>query len=622
MADDTLFPQPQDIPWQPLCVSQDMMDATKCNKKIPFPWRSSIAVSAYEPKPEELPQPLCSGRITYLKITVSITGYQPTDKEINNGYTEFGNSPVYANLDNIFATYFGCYGALLNIAVYPNSQQPFWHLNNYPKIIGMEPQLRELVQSATESGELLTANKSGVSTAHSFTTVNNTKTGVSANAKRNASVKVPEIGEIGSTNELGLTHEWGRNITDKNDVTANASQDRSEKQSTSTQIQQMYNILSGYHQGTNRAVFFMLPRPHILQPTSRRTFVQGLRSIEGIQEFFLVVSRPANMEGICVEARLDTGHFPENAEIKEPQVKYKESHIDFVVDKFANKAKLFTPAETKSLNTVFTVPEGWHIDRRTSPSPFPKGDLGHVGITATDIGSSTEGAPFDYNYQAINDTQIQISGYIKGGNIAQYHAVFKKKYRVYLKSIEPILSEAGETTDIGDMFITSRSLCCCFYKGEGECLVNEALTPPPFPPGELGLLSMIVEQRKLSIPSSVLDEPIAGISLEPAVKTLLQQWKSIMISTRDGRKSHFEEGISFLETDYFIGKILPHIPDTVLDILLSSIQQLNPVVISAYGQGGTVRDALSDTLSSFIIKTGLDYQQAVSQRNLILSQAY
>lgn len=213
-------------------------------------------------------------------------------------------------------------------------------------------------------------------------------------------------------------------------------------------------------------------------------------------------------------------------------------------------------------------------------------------------------------------------GTLRDGNIAQYHAVFKKKYRVYLKSIEPILSEAGETTDIGDMFITSRSLCCCFYKGEGECLVNEALTPPPFPPGELGLLSMIVEQRKLSIPSSVLDEPIAGISLEPAVKTLLQQWKSIMISTRDGRKSHFEEGISFLETDYFIGKILPHIPDTVLDILLSSIQQLNPVVISAYGQGGTVRDALSDTLSSFIIKTGLDYQQAVSQRNLILSQAY
>lgn len=618
MADSSLFPQPQDIPWQPLCVSQDMMDATKCNKKFPFPWRSSIAVSAYEPKPEELPQPLCSGKITYLKITVSITGYQPTDKEINNGYTEFGNSPVYASLDDIFATYFGCYGALLNIAMHPNSTQ-HWALKDYPKIIGMEPQLRELIQAATESGELLTANKSGVSTAHSHTTVNDTKTGISAK------VGIPKFKiagvEIGDSS-LDFTRSWGSQATDKNDVTANASQDRSEKQSTSTQIQQMYNILTGYHQGTNRAVFLMLPRPHILQPTSRRTFVQGLRSIEGIQEFFLVVSRPVDMEGICVEARLDTGHFPENAEIKEPPLKYKESYMDFNIEKHAKNAGLFSSAETKPLTTVFTVPGSWFVDRRTTPSPFPKGDAGHVGVSATDTGSNAQGAPIDYNYQAINDTQVQISGYIKGGDLFGHGAIFKKKYRVYLRSIDPIPSEAGESTDIGDMFITSRSLCCCFYKGDGECLVNEDLTSPPIPSGEVSLLSMIVEQRKLFIPSSVLDEPIAGTSLEPAVKALLQQWKSIMISSRDERKSHFEEGISFLETDYFIGKVLPHIPDIILDILLSTIEQLNPIVVSAYGEDGTVRAALSDTLSSFIIKTGLDYQQAIAERNLILSQAY
>lgn len=121
MANENPLPQPEDIPWQLMCVSNDMLDPNKCNKKFPMPWKSSIAISAYEPKEEDLPAPFCAGKITYLKITVSVTGYQPTDDEIEEGFTEFNNTPVEAALDDIFATYFGCYGALLNIAVFPNS---------------------------------------------------------------------------------------------------------------------------------------------------------------------------------------------------------------------------------------------------------------------------------------------------------------------------------------------------------------------------------------------------------------------------------------------------------------------------------------------------------------------
>ncbi len=40
-----------------------------------------MAISAYEPKPEDLPEELCGDRITYLKITTTITGYQPTEEE-------------------------------------------------------------------------------------------------------------------------------------------------------------------------------------------------------------------------------------------------------------------------------------------------------------------------------------------------------------------------------------------------------------------------------------------------------------------------------------------------------------------------------------------------------------
>lgn len=611
MTNENPLPQPEDIPWQLMCVSNDMLDPNKCNKKFPMPWKSSIAISAYEPKEEELPEPFCAGKITYLKITVSITGYQPTEQEIKDGFVEFGNTPIEVALDDIFATYFGCYGVLLNIAVFPNSAKN-WALQNYPKIIAMEPQIRELVQATTESGEILTASKGGATTSKSYTDTHTTKTGVSA--KGNVGGDKP----IKWGAELGFTHEWGSTDQDSLNVQANASQERSEKQSTSTQIQQLYNLLSAYHLGTNRAVFLMLPRPHILQPTNRRTFVQGLRSIEGIQEFFLIVSRPNDMEGICVETRLDTGHFPEDVEIKEPPIVYKESYIDFVLEKYAKNGRPLN-AEITHLDTIFTVSPGWYIDRRTTGTGFPKGDAGHVGISQTDIGSNSQGSPINYNYQAINDMQIEISGKIQGANWWGSGAIFNKKYRVYLRSIEPIPSNIGNAANIADLFITSRTQCCCFYGGN-PCLIKGPVPPNPIPVDPDMHYSIITEQRKLTIAESLLSEPIAQISLEPAIKGLMRKLKSIMITSREDRLSHFEDGITFLDTDFFIQNILRYFPENVKDIKLSSIRELDDRVKSAYGVEGTVFDALNVTLESFILKTRLDYQEAVGQRRIIVNQ--
>ena len=627
MANENPLPQPEDIPWQLMCVSNDMLDPNKCNKKFPMPWKSSIAISAYEPKEEDLPEPFCAGKITYLKITVSVTGYQPTDDEIEEGFTEFNNTPVEAALDDIFATYFGCYGALLNIAVFPNSATN-WQLQDFPKIIAMEPQIRELVQVSTESGELLTASKGGMSTTNSYTNTNSTNTGVSGktSGKATGKVDVPVLGEVGleSSSELGFTHSWGNTAVDSDQINANASQERSEKQSTSTQISQLYNLLSAYHLGTNRAVFFMLPRPHMLPPTNRRTFVQGVRSIEGIQEFFLIVSRPNSMEGICVEARLDTGHFPEDVEVKEPPVRYKESEIDFVLQKYAangannGAGPLNMNGVITSLDTIFPVPAGWYVDKRTTPPPFPKGDAGHVGITEIENGSNAQGAPFDYNYQA-TDTQIQITGKIQGANWFGSGAIFNKKYKVYLRSIDPIPSEIGEMANISDLFITSRTLCCCFYGGN-PCLIKGVVPPTPVPPLPDEKYSKIVEQRLLSIPESLLSDPIALGSLEPAIKGLMRKLKGIMISSREHRLSHFEEGITFLDSDFFVKKILINYPDSVKNIRLATIRDLDSAVKSAYGDNGTVADALSDTLENFILKTKLGYRLAVAQRRIIINQ--
>ncbi|MEM9026407.1 MAG: hypothetical protein AAGB06_05680 [Verrucomicrobiota bacterium] len=69
----------------------------------------------------------------------------------------------------------------------------------------------------------------------------------------------------------------------------------------------IYSLLQGYHLGTNRAIFFMQPRPHI--QNAKFTFIRGLRALEGVQEFFLVVNRPKSIPRICVEVALETAHL-------------------------------------------------------------------------------------------------------------------------------------------------------------------------------------------------------------------------------------------------------------------------------------------------------------------------
>ena len=109
---------PVAIPWLQIAVSRDMMDEQFCNKRFPFSWRSSMAISIYEPPLDELPEDLCGQRLTYLKVTCSITGYQPSREETEAAYVEFPDVPV-EQLDLVLSEYFACYGVLLNVAVFP-----------------------------------------------------------------------------------------------------------------------------------------------------------------------------------------------------------------------------------------------------------------------------------------------------------------------------------------------------------------------------------------------------------------------------------------------------------------------------------------------------------------------
>ncbi len=150
----------------------------------------------------------------------------------------------------------------------------------------------------------------------------------------------------------------------------------------------------------------MLARPHVLQPTDFRTFVQGLRAIEGVQEFFLIVSRPQEMEGLCVETSLETGHFPEDTAITEPEPEYDESSEDFPVTKTAESGLISKKCE--DFEVPYTVAGGWVVDRRPERGPDP----GHPGLKMIEDRSNSQAKDLlhDYNYLPTGDGTVTVSG--------------------------------------------------------------------------------------------------------------------------------------------------------------------------------------------------------------------
>ncbi|CCH79182.1 hypothetical protein BN12_4040014 [Nostocoides japonicum T1-X7] len=70
----SLLSLPRDIPWKLVAVSPDMMDTDFCDRTFPYRWRSSLAISAYEPSLDDLPEGMCGDRLTFLRVTSTITG--------------------------------------------------------------------------------------------------------------------------------------------------------------------------------------------------------------------------------------------------------------------------------------------------------------------------------------------------------------------------------------------------------------------------------------------------------------------------------------------------------------------------------------------------------------------
>ncbi len=783
---------PINVPWKQIAVSPDMMDRTFCNKRFPFAWRTSMAISVYEPKPEDLPEELCGDLITYIKVTTSITGYQPTKKETSQLDDYLGNkSIVFSDVSledyedafkRLSSYYFACYGVMLNVAVFSNpntkkeliernridfskirkqglpNNSPFLEpgttldnpynnagvifesgqqqnslvnlitlgngtdseldihtkieitipattglaavearitylssagvkmeafsanglvgteisesapnqvhtltiksadiikviitssennasllefayfiskevaltLEDYPHIISFEPNRRDLYQAATQTGEVLTGSSSGIATNKASTEIMNTE----QNVKSSISVGVPPYfgGGVDNTVSTSLTNQ------NETSLQQDASQEKRETQGMNTQLSQMYNLLTGYHAGTNRASFLSLARPHTLPPTDNRTFVQGLRAIEGMQEYFLVVSRPKGTEGLCIEASLETGNYPENAQIPEPPEEFDEYFEDYTFSYRAEGGrtrvwKSDIPAECKDINESREIPADFVVDKRSErkrklgQGPESGWDQGHPGVAF--LGDIDQESIKNLNYEIVG-RELVVTGTLCGRNATGGFAgtdigdlnggpsIFNGTFRVFLKPTEPKANYNVTDEDIGLLLITSRDLCVCFKSG--ECI--EVI---PSPPKDPIVINRIVDEPMIQINKSIMTKKAKIQNRMPLEKQFLQQVQNALTkSHRSTSRYAFDDNVGFLESNYFKDHIKKLLPEEYLKRPLGKVKELPGEIVKKLGSNLTIAQALAIDLAQFARRTELSIREASKVRHQLLGIA-
>lgn len=362
---------PKDIPWKRLAYSVDMVDELM-DANLPPKWRSSVAVFYYEVPEEDTAEDYPDRRIVFLKGTASITGFNL----VESAYQEREIRRITSNIDESelstwvalsalgWRDYYPCYGGILQVSIYPHEKDlegllsideftlPSIKPENLsevlektPYIVDFEPKKREIFEARTESGEFLAGSSSNLNTGKSNTNTHAVSAEVTGKIGAGVSPTAGASGEakIGyqyTSQDVAYTNkEWSR--------------EKRESFSHSTSLNQIYSIFDGYHLGTNRAMFVIQPRPHMVD--SDFNLIDGIRRLEGVQDVFLVVSIPKDNKGFCVQAHLDTGHIANLSEYI-PLVK-KESELNTPEDYARTSDVIVIPNSKRDLLLEYTV--GW-----------------------------------------------------------------------------------------------------------------------------------------------------------------------------------------------------------------------------------------------------------------------
>ncbi len=304
MAIQSLMP-PQDITWTRMAFAPDMVDTNFGDETFSPKWRTSLAVYYYVVPDEDIADSYPNVRIVYLRLTCSLTGWNPSEA-LRNAQVQAQQAGTWDDLQRTLwqtiiasgwaAQYWPCMGAIMQLAVYPHNAKGVAP-DDYPYFLDFEPKKRELYEAATEGSEVLSASGDTTSITKGNSSVNSLEVGASAGFS---------IGGFGASGDVSNTST----DTTVNQNTTDTSREARETLSRTTSTSQMYQLFNGYHLGTNRALFVVAPRPHTVSNSAQTEFnlIDGERNLEGIQDVFLVVSMPRTLDGLCIQAGLDTGH--------------------------------------------------------------------------------------------------------------------------------------------------------------------------------------------------------------------------------------------------------------------------------------------------------------------------
>jgi hypothetical protein len=273
--------------------------------------------------------------------------------------------------------------------------------------------------------------------------------------------------------------------------------------------------------------------------------------IEGVQEFVLIVGRPRGMEGLSVEARLETGHFPEKVQIKRDPPEYEEEFqlwpVRYMMKEASDEWEEFGPFQ-------WTPPQGYVIDRRKGHWSTPG-----VEVVWTDAHQyvnnppdPTAGPNMMIAEDAAEDHFI-VSGQIRGKgfwprDIDDFRAWFHTIHRIHYRSVQPTRTFPPEVET--DFLITSRGLMASIKSGE-RCVER---APSASITRELAQLyrESIVDEMAMTLGpvTSVERDGNAGPTLSN-VKELIGKIQRAMSTSaqRLQRSPYGEKG--FLESDYF-----------------------------------------------------------------------
>ena len=472
---------PTDIPWERVCVTEDMVDDAVCDRRFPPKWHSSLAVFKYVPEEEFQSYP--SYKITYLKVTATITGYQPQGHEVGGDIDWDGlDVGLIGPLEDALTSYHPCNGAILQVSVGPRKGSSQIPKEKYPFFLDFEPKKREMYEVATETNEKQSRSvqslniTKGAAQGQSLE-VFDIDMGGSYSFGGSAQASAAGTGGGASWNISESSHgQWGTKKVNTEESmqsrTSDVGQEKRESYSFTTQISQMYNLLDSYHIGTNRAVFFIQPRPHTLQEPSG--FVKGPRPVEGIQEFFLVVAQLKEQGDFCVSLKLDTAHLVEE-DILDYAYRFDLSELVEVRPKMvtapggprAFPTSLYRDGEVyecylsrEELSRPYKAPDGWFIHHYVDGV---KDDfLG--GSSVTEIDSKNLKIEVSAANKACfsEDGDRYVPTYVEDGHIIfNTGAYAKRQVLVFIQSEIP--SRKIGTQEV--ILMTTRGLCCCPEQG-------------------------------------------------------------------------------------------------------------------------------------------------------------